>query len=138
MKPFPGNFTIVRPETWSEKQRGWQKRRPAAQSKLRELRLRARYACFVLRSPYLYSISVCTCPSERLFFWTDAISILYPSNKRKGCHADPHTRREDRPQSSKAGHQSGAGGKDIVYQQNVQQAINLHGLPQDINLHSVQ
>ena len=29
---------IVRPETWSEKQRGWQKRRPAAQIKLPELR----------------------------------------------------------------------------------------------------
>ena len=50
MKPFPDHFTIVRPDTWSERQRGWQIRRPAAQSKLRELRRRARAACFVPRA----------------------------------------------------------------------------------------
>ena len=50
MKPFPDHFTIVRPDTWSERQRGWQIRRPAAQSKLRKLCRRARAACFVPRA----------------------------------------------------------------------------------------
>ena len=57
-------------------QRGWQIRRPAPQSKLRELRLWARSACFV---------------------------PLSPSRKPQSSHAYPNARRKGRPQSLKAG-----------------------------------
>ena len=57
MNHFPDHFKIVRPDTWSERQRGWQIRQPAAQSKLRELRQWARSACFVPLVQHLVSIS---------------------------------------------------------------------------------
>jgi len=44
---------------------------------------------------------------------------LAPSHKRQGRHADSHRRREDRPQSRKAGHQSRTGGEDIVDEEDV-------------------
>ena len=66
------------------RQRGWQICRPAAQSKLRELRRRARSAAL--------------CPEPNL----PTLSALSPSNKPQSRHADSHARREDRPQSRKA------------------------------------
>ena len=60
--PFPGQFAMVTPETWSARQRGWQIRRPAAQSKLRELGRRARAACFVPRAKSRHTIGFSPLP----------------------------------------------------------------------------
>ena len=68
----------------ASRQRDWQICRPAAQSKLRELRRRARSAAL--------------CPEPNL----RTLSALSPSYKRQSRHADSNARREDRPQRDKA------------------------------------
>ena len=58
-------------------------------------------------------------PEKRLFFWTDAISILSSSHKSQSRDADAHGRRKNRTQRDEAGPESGARSEDVIYDQDV-------------------
>ena len=96
MKPFPGNFTIARQETWSAVH---------AAGKYADQPLKASCASYAEELAQL-----ALCPEPNL----GTLSGLGPVHKPQSRHADANRWRKNLSQGDEAGHQSGTRNEYVI------------------------